>query len=248
MGESGLLAPILVRFDDYDTDTHLVAGHTRLLAARRLGWEMIDSIVIDCTAAEAEIIEIDENLRRSDLTQAQRDQHLIRRKEVWEELRRMDAPKIKRGRGRPKGFATTEAERTGKSKSQVNRDVARANGKQAPKKSKPAPKKRVAKKPLDLELDAETPPPPPPPGRKVLSLLSDASDLVKSVGVKAVAGCVIEEELGTVRGYLGALAEAIETISAEIAAKYPAPLYRNGMLVTNAGADDFPELPESLKR
>ena len=65
----------------------IVAGHHRVAACRALGWTEIDAIVIEAGEhLQAELIEIDENLCRSELTNSQRAKAVKRRKEIWEAL------------------------------------------------------------------------------------------------------------------------------------------------------------------
>ena len=87
---------------------------------------------------DAALIEIDENLIRADLTPDEKREHLRQRKELWEKRQAQQvmahhAPKPRSGPkgGRPKGFAADTAEKTGMSKSQVNRLL--AEPKSAPK-------------------------------------------------------------------------------------------------------------------
>ena len=131
----------------------IVAGHHRVAACRALGWTEIDAIVIEAGEhLQAELIEIDENLCRSELTAAQRSKATKRRKEIWEALHPVKAQRFdsvfealgddassgascaetpnrisSRGRvgeGRPPEFASETAAVTGESKSQINRRVA----------------------------------------------------------------------------------------------------------------------------
>jgi hypothetical protein len=82
-------------------------------------------------------IRIDENLCRSELTEAEEARCLAKRKELWEarEKREADAaaqvgkvfPPVKpRGHAQPKGFAAETAEVTGQSKRSINSKVERA--------------------------------------------------------------------------------------------------------------------------
>ena len=91
--EVGLIQPISVRcvpvmdggvaVDGYQ----IVAGHHRVAAARALGWTEIDAIIVDAGEhLQAELIEIDENLCRAELTASQRAQAIKRRKQIWEAL------------------------------------------------------------------------------------------------------------------------------------------------------------------
>ncbi len=91
--EIGLIQPVTVR---EVSGTHnglvqrvfqIVAGHHRVAAARALGWTEIDAVVVQADSQlEAELIEIDENLCRSELSVAQRAHYSKRRKEIWEAL------------------------------------------------------------------------------------------------------------------------------------------------------------------
>lgn len=73
----------------------IVAGHHRVAACRALGWTEIDAIVIEAGEhLQAELIEIDENLCRSELTAAQRNKATKRRKEIWEALHPVKAQRF----------------------------------------------------------------------------------------------------------------------------------------------------------
>jgi hypothetical protein len=132
----------------------IVAGHHRVAACRALGWAEIDAIVIEVGEhLQAELIEIDENLCRSELTAAQRSKAVKRRKEIWEALHPVikqrvevvaDAVPVKanelevgdvfppqvsgHGGARPqnKSFASSTAAVTGESKRSINQHIARA--------------------------------------------------------------------------------------------------------------------------
>src|SRR5215470_12582020 len=88
MAAIGLQTPIHVWFveDDQERQTiTLVAGHHRLAAAQKLGWDEIDCVFIDdMDEIERELWSIDENLCRANLTDAQEAAHLARRKELFE--------------------------------------------------------------------------------------------------------------------------------------------------------------------
>lgn len=81
MREIGLQNPILVRYveeavlPDGEVLANapvLIAGETRLRAAKSLGWEKIDAIEAKVDDIEAAMIEIAENLHRADLTALER--------------------------------------------------------------------------------------------------------------------------------------------------------------------------------
>ncbi len=79
--EVGLLNPILIT-----RGRKLISGLHRLEAFRALGLKHIPAIILSVTPTEAAIREIDENLARNDLTVLERAEHLLRRKELYEEL------------------------------------------------------------------------------------------------------------------------------------------------------------------
>ena len=135
----GLIQPITVRTtivmngiaeDGYQ----IVAGHHRVAACRSLGWTEIDAIVIDSVEhLQAELIEIDENLVRSELTSAQRSSFTKRRKQAWEALHpegeqveQVVPPVAKHGHSQSKGFAAETSTVSGMTKQAINRHVARA--------------------------------------------------------------------------------------------------------------------------
>lgn len=129
----GLMQPISVWIDGAgdDVSVTLVAGLHRLEAAKRLGWADIEAIEVTLDATDRELWEIDENLCRSELTEAEEAQHLARRKELWEAREKNSGSTCatipsKRGRGMPEGFASETAKVTGESKATINRKIARA--------------------------------------------------------------------------------------------------------------------------
>lgn len=151
--EVGLIQPVTVRSVSamhnglVQRVFQIVAGHHRVAAARALGWTEIDAIVVQAEGhLEAELIEIDENLCRSELSVAQRAHYSKRRKEIWEalhpepsvdygredetEVRQIVAPQFagQLGGARPqtKGFAASTSEVTGENVRQIQRNVARA--------------------------------------------------------------------------------------------------------------------------
>lgn len=83
IAETGLLQPIVVR--DTGDVFILVAGHHRLEAFRFLGRSEIPASILECDEWEAELAEIDENLKRKDLDQLEMALHLKRREELLAE-------------------------------------------------------------------------------------------------------------------------------------------------------------------
>lgn len=139
--EVGLIQPITVRpsvvMNGIAEDGYrIVAGHHRVAAARALGWTEIPAFVLDADAdhLSAELIEIDENLCRAELTAAQRAGAIRRRKQIWEAMHPTGGTSCpgslsdgrKAGPQHEQGFAAETAAVTGQSKKDINRHVARA--------------------------------------------------------------------------------------------------------------------------
>lgn len=140
----GLLQPVIVqetklmRGGVFATGYRLVAGHHRAEACRRLGWQTIDAIELgdEVSFLEKELIEIDENLCRAELTPAQRAVAIKRRKEIWEALHPSNGTNCPEtltasvrgrvGEGRPAEFASETAAVSGETKRDINRHLARA--------------------------------------------------------------------------------------------------------------------------
>lgn len=70
MAANGLIQPVTVRRfrSDFQVRWELIAGHRRLAAAKRLGWEQIPAIVVEADDAQAEAMLVAENFARRDLT------------------------------------------------------------------------------------------------------------------------------------------------------------------------------------
>ena len=132
--EIGLINPIVVYTKGDKQGKHhpwlLAAGRHRLEAMLSLGMVTTDVDVV--LEEKAELVEIDENLIRNELGKPARVKALARRKEIFYE-RRLENEENSgashaniRERGRPKEFATDASEKTGMSKSEINRDIVRA--------------------------------------------------------------------------------------------------------------------------
>lgn len=136
IAEQGLLHPILVRPEG--NRFVLIAGLHRIEAHRKLGLEAIWAEIRDGGQAQlAELAEIDENLMRAELSSAERSLHLIKRKEIYEELH----PETKKGGDRKskeaksnrqngaliQTFTADAADKTGQSERTVQREVKRGN-------------------------------------------------------------------------------------------------------------------------
>jgi len=156
----GLLQPITVRpcsimDGGLAAKGHqIIAGHHRVAACRALGWAEIDAIVVDAAEhLQAELMEIDENLCRAELTASQRAQAIKRRKQIWEALHptrqrfdsvyealgmdgepggqsfptRNDDGTFIKGEPKEKAFAASTAAVSGESKRAINQHLARAD-------------------------------------------------------------------------------------------------------------------------
>lgn len=108
----------------------LIYGLHRLRAVQSLGRSTIDCNLLDVDDDEAEMIEIAENLHRSDLTKDERYAQVRRYAELLEKKRSLQSPQVgevegsKRedGRGhRHKGVVTEVAEQTGLGRETVRR-------------------------------------------------------------------------------------------------------------------------------
>lgn len=89
MVDRGLINPITVRNTPAagggKTPYTLVAGGHRLEAARMNGWSAIDAMIVSADAAEAQLIEISENLFRNDLSHMDRGMFVVKYREIYEE-------------------------------------------------------------------------------------------------------------------------------------------------------------------
>lgn len=132
MEAEGQEVPIIVRMewpdttdDDWQPRPLLVAGARRLEAAKELGWDNIECIVhINMSDAEAERVEIIENLHRQELTTKERSDQARRLIELWSTEENPDNGRVSStgGRGK-KGLASKVAEASGLSYRQSRRLV-----------------------------------------------------------------------------------------------------------------------------
>jgi N6-adenosine-specific RNA methylase IME4 len=135
----GLLHPITLRKRASDGAHVLVAGRHRLEAVRKLGHQTVAAVILDGADSDrAQLVEIDENLVRADLTPAERAAHQAKRKEIYERLHpetKAGAAQAKgmnatQGRGRQNGdhvgrYTADAAKKTGKSERSIQREAAR---------------------------------------------------------------------------------------------------------------------------
>lgn len=135
IGNIGLIQPITVvpcakyRDGQKIEAFRLVAGHHRVAAMRKIGWSECSARVLpeSTTALAAELMEIDENLCRAELSAAQRAKAIKRRKEIWDAMRPESGrnPPTSGGRGNT-SFAAETSAASGESKRRVNEHLARA--------------------------------------------------------------------------------------------------------------------------
>src|SRR5262245_21270487 len=93
MGDIGLRTPITVRYyqgrpskSGREGSYVLVAGAHRLAAAKLMGRKEIECFVVDEEDLTADLWEVDENLCRAELSDAEEATAIIRRKELYEAL------------------------------------------------------------------------------------------------------------------------------------------------------------------
>ena len=143
IAQVGLIQPITVREVAMmqgplaGSGYQIVAGHHRVAACRALGWTEVDAIVVTAAShLNAELLEIDENLCRSELTASQRAQAIKRRKAIWEALHPVEtggktlSTCLSDGRAagpqHEQGFAASTAAAAGMTKQAINQHLARA--------------------------------------------------------------------------------------------------------------------------
>ncbi|MEH3093346.1 MAG: ParB N-terminal domain-containing protein [Agrobacterium cavarae] len=102
MAERGLINPITVRAtpatNKGKTPYTLVAGGHRHRGAELNQWSEIDALVVEADAAEAQLIELSENLFRNELSALDRGLFVVKFREIFEEKH----GKINSDGGRPK--------------------------------------------------------------------------------------------------------------------------------------------------
>ncbi len=135
--ELGLLNPIILT-----QDRRLVAGLHRLRACEALGWKEISAVVLSLSQLDAELVEIDENLCRTELTVLEQAEQTARRKQIYQarhpETRKGAAGAAASNRNQGRGvtpaivavasFVDDTSTKTGKSKRGIERAVQIAEG------------------------------------------------------------------------------------------------------------------------
>ncbi|MDC0743233.1 ParB/RepB/Spo0J family partition protein [Polyangium mundeleinium] len=131
IAQAGLIEPIVVRRLQ-DGRLVLVCGAHRLEAHRQLGRDTILARIIEVSDLQAELMELDENLMRTELTMLERGEHMLRRKDIHEQLypetKHGGAPGKKGGGKKAKdatvaSFAEDTAAKTGLSIRTIQEDV-----------------------------------------------------------------------------------------------------------------------------
>lgn len=98
ISEVGLMNPPAVVFrdgiviDGEETENTpvLIYGRHRVLALQALGEVVVECIVHDVDDLHAELMEIDENLARAELSPAQEAAHILRRQVIWRKINGKD--------------------------------------------------------------------------------------------------------------------------------------------------------------
>ena len=170
IADVGLMNPITVR-----EDRTLIAGLHRIKACEKLGWEEIPARVLTVDDAKAELAQIDENIRRTPLTELQESQHLQRRKELYAAAN----PSAKSGsddKGAVIGFTDDAAKQMGKSTRVIRRKTRRAAN------IAPDVQKRIASTPIadsGSELDALASAPPEEQREAVARVASGEAETIR---------------------------------------------------------------------
>ena len=133
--EVGQITPISCYFDPEIEAPVLVAGAHRLEAAKRLGWDRIDGVMLhtdsDTEDLDYELWSIDENLIRAELTDLERANHTARRAEIMKykaesaKLAEMENDLYQNANKGQVDFVAETAAKTGKSFRAVERDKRR---------------------------------------------------------------------------------------------------------------------------
>lgn len=129
----GLIAPLVI-----STDNTILAGARRYQALMNLGFTEAPVMVINRGVLEKELVSIDENLVRKDLTKMEIESHLRRAKEIYQELHPTEeevvqeeastedeTPKIKKQILPAEKFLNMVSEKTGLSPKQIHEAINR---------------------------------------------------------------------------------------------------------------------------
>lgn len=135
--EVGLTNPVKL-----NAGLELLNGRHRLEACRQLGWGAIRAFVYDVDQLRQELIGIDDDLVRKELTPLERGERMARKKEIYETLYPDARPKVvaarashrAQGRGDARAtvarasFVSDTVEKTGLSRRTIQEEIQIANG------------------------------------------------------------------------------------------------------------------------
>jgi ParB family chromosome partitioning protein len=128
----GLIAPLVI-----STDNVILAGARRYQALLNLGYTEAPVMVVDKNPLEKELVSIDENLVRKDLSKIEIESHLRRAKEIYQKLNPeadleveieeedSEAPKVKKVVLPAEKFLQMVSEKTGLSPKQIHEAINR---------------------------------------------------------------------------------------------------------------------------
>jgi ParB family chromosome partitioning protein len=128
----GLIAPLVI-----SSDNVILAGARRYQALLNLGYTEAPVMIVDKNPLEKELVSIDENLVRKDLSKIEIESHLRRAKEIYQKLNPdaelevekeeedSDAPKVKKIVLPAEKFLQMVSEKTGLSPKQIHEAINR---------------------------------------------------------------------------------------------------------------------------
>ena len=118
----GLQTPISVWTPDDGETVRLVAGRHRLEAARLLGWDRIDCVVVNLSEIDRRLWEIAENLHRAELTVTERAENIAEWVRLTGEKNKgASCADIPKGRGQPQGGINAATREFGIDRTEVQR-------------------------------------------------------------------------------------------------------------------------------
>jgi ParB family chromosome partitioning protein len=124
----GLIAPLVISKDNV-----ILAGARRYQAMLNLGFTETPVMIVDGNALEKELVSIDENLVRKDLSKIEIESHLRRAKEIYQELfpepevieTKTDDTNVEKVTLPAEKFLTMVSEKTGLSPKQIHEAINR---------------------------------------------------------------------------------------------------------------------------
>lgn len=117
----GLIAPLVI-----NNDNVILAGARRFQALLNLGFTQAPVMVVDKNTLVQELVSIDENLVRKDLSKIEVESHLRRAKEIYQELNPSELPSSDDVEVLPaQEFLEMVAEKTGYSPKQIHQAIER---------------------------------------------------------------------------------------------------------------------------